>query len=103
MDNKLGLTVLVDFLKRYYQPNHEVVVYEAAQYAICKPIIQRVSLSELPEAETNVISTLYVPPKQPSPSIDYKMADRLGLLPEFPEVNSNPLLNKLFRFTHKHK
>jgi len=100
--SKHGLTVLVDYLKHYYDADHEVVVYQAAQYAIYKPIIQRVLLSNLHEAQINVFSTLYVPPKGQAP-LDYGMVDRLGLLSELKEVNSNPFINKLFRFTHKNK
>lgn len=62
-DNKSGLIILRDFLKKYYDTGHEVVVYEAAQYAVCKPVIQHLPLSRLNEAHVDLASTLYVPPK----------------------------------------
>jgi uncharacterized protein YabN with tetrapyrrole methylase and pyrophosphatase domain len=98
--SKHGLTVLVDYLKHYYDADHEVIVYQAAQYAIYQPIIQRVLLSKLSQAQISVFSTLYVPPKEQAP-LDYGMVNRLGLLSELQEVKSNPFINKLFRFTHK--
>jgi uncharacterized protein YabN with tetrapyrrole methylase and pyrophosphatase domain len=98
--NKHGLIMLVDLLKKYYDPSHEVVVYEEAQYAICKPIFQLFPLSKLTQANVNLASTLYVPPKEQAP-LDYGMVNRLGLLSELEEVKSNPFINKLFRFTHK--
>jgi uncharacterized protein YabN with tetrapyrrole methylase and pyrophosphatase domain len=100
--SKHGLNVLVDYLKRYYDADHEVIVYQAAQYAIYKPIIQHVILSNLSQARINVFSTLYVPPKEQA-SLDYGMINRLGLLSELEQVKSNPIINKLFRFTHKNK
>jgi uncharacterized protein YabN with tetrapyrrole methylase and pyrophosphatase domain len=77
--NKASLAVLVDSLKKYYGSNHEVFVYQASEYAICKPLIQRLPLSKLSDkAYVDDFSTLYIPPKMSAP-IDYKMAYRLGL------------------------
>jgi uncharacterized protein YabN with tetrapyrrole methylase and pyrophosphatase domain len=100
--SKRGLSVLEDYLKQYYDPDHKVIVYEAAQYAISKPNIQRVHLSDLAESQVNVLSTLYVPPEDTA-NINYSMANKLGLLSELREVKSNPFINKLFQFTHKNK
>jgi uncharacterized protein YabN with tetrapyrrole methylase and pyrophosphatase domain len=61
--NKSGLIILRDFLKKYYDTDHEVVVYEAAQYAVCKPVIQCLPLSKLDQAYVDLGSTLYIPPK----------------------------------------
>jgi uncharacterized protein YabN with tetrapyrrole methylase and pyrophosphatase domain len=97
--NKAGLIMLVDFLKKYYDPSHEVLVYEATQYAICKPIIQLFPLSKLTQANVNLASSLYVPPNESAP-IDCRTTDRLGLS-QFKEVRSDPFINKLFRFKHK--
>jgi len=57
-----GLHVLTEVLREYYASDHEVVVYEASPYLICKPTIIPVELSSLPEARITPISSLYVPP-----------------------------------------
>lgn len=61
-DNHHGATVLVNHLKQYYNPSHEIVLYEAAQYPFFEPKIQRVKLINLPNAIFSRISTLYIPP-----------------------------------------
>ena len=78
-DNRPSLRVLVDFLETYYRPDHEVFIYEASEYAICKPIIQHLALSNLVEsAYIDYGSTLYIPPKiKTHPKIDRKMVHRL--------------------------
>lgn len=98
-DNKPGLVVLTDFLKQYYDSKHEVFVYQAAQFAICKPIIQRIHLYSLPEAYVDYITTLYVPPNISAAdiTIDHKMAQRLGLGSELHAKDFNFSLKKLFR------
>lgn len=100
-DNKNGLIVLTDFLKKYYDSKHEVVVYQAAQYAVCKPMIQRVSLYRLPETYVDYITTLYVPPivTMAQMPIDFKMAQRLGLNSELQAMGLNFSFKKLFRFS----
>jgi len=76
--NLHGLTVLVEVLETHYGSDHEVTVYEAAVYPVCKPVIQRLPLNRLPEAEITEFSTLYVPPKAPAP-VDTDMMARLGM------------------------
>lgn len=77
-----GLTVLSEVLATQYSPDHEVIVYEAAVYPVCQPMIQRLPLARLPEAQITEVSTLYVPPKGPAP-VDVEMMARLGMdMPE---------------------
>lgn len=73
-----GLTVLTEVLAGAYGPDHEVVVYEAAVYPVCEPVIERLPLAGLPGAGITAISTLYVPPRSAAP-IDSEMMTRLGL------------------------
>jgi precorrin-6B methylase 1 len=73
-----GLTVLAEVLGASYGPDHEGVVYEAAIYPVCEPVIQRLPLAQLPEAQLTEISTLYVPPLAPAP-LDAAMMARLGM------------------------
>jgi uncharacterized protein YabN with tetrapyrrole methylase and pyrophosphatase domain len=71
-----GLAVLVEVLAEYYGPDHEVVVYEAAIYPDCEPVIQQIPLTKLAGARTTRFSTLYVPPKV-SASVNIDMLLRL--------------------------
>jgi uncharacterized protein YabN with tetrapyrrole methylase and pyrophosphatase domain len=73
-----NLQVLVDVLLEHYDPGHEVVLYLAAQYVSCDPMIDRVALSKIPEASISNVTTLYVPPRDIAP-IDYDILDRLGI------------------------
>jgi uncharacterized protein YabN with tetrapyrrole methylase and pyrophosphatase domain len=75
--NEEGLAILIEVLQEDYGAEHEVVVYEAAQWTIAEPSIQRVALAELGGARITPISTLYVPAK-PDVPIDQEMSGRLG-------------------------
>ena len=57
-----GLAVLQRRLLDTYPPEHPAIVYEAAQYPICPPLIHSTPLAALTEAPVTVRSTLYVPP-----------------------------------------
>ena len=61
-DNRLGAKILLDYLKQYYNLDHEVVLYEAAQYPGFEPRIDRLILEQLPDATFSRLSTLYIPP-----------------------------------------
>lgn len=56
------LSVLSRHLRHHYDADHEVIVYEASPYPVTGPVVQRVSLDELPSARITPLSTLYVPP-----------------------------------------
>jgi uncharacterized protein YabN with tetrapyrrole methylase and pyrophosphatase domain len=47
-DNKSTLTIMVDFLERYYDPHDQVYIYQAAEYAICEPIFNVFLYLKLP-------------------------------------------------------
>ncbi len=58
-----GLPLLVKALEAIYGPSHEVIVYEAARYPVCNPILDRVPIDRLATVPRVVTaSTLYVPP-----------------------------------------
>ncbi len=61
--NRRGLHLLIDVLRREYGEEHEVVVYEAAQYPVADPIILRAPLGQVPDLDITLGSTLFVPPK----------------------------------------
>ena len=49
-----GLKVLAEVLERYYDRDHEVIVYEAAvYYPVCQPVIQPMPLFKLPESQVS--------------------------------------------------
>jgi uncharacterized protein YabN with tetrapyrrole methylase and pyrophosphatase domain len=62
LQNKLGLELLLNNLTQHYPPHHEVIIYEAAQYACFHPRITRICLKEIVDVSLTKISTLYVPP-----------------------------------------
>ncbi len=54
--------VLVDLLAEHYPLNHEVILYEAASLPMQQARITHLALSELPNAEMNLKTTLVLPP-----------------------------------------
>lgn len=56
-----GLQALVDKLLRWYPPDHEVILYEAAQLPIEAPRIERLALRDLPAAHYEEYTTLVIP------------------------------------------
>ncbi|HEV8630147.1 MAG TPA: SAM-dependent methyltransferase [Thermoanaerobaculia bacterium] len=76
--NAPGLALLVEALSEIYPAAHEVVVYEAALYPVCEPLVQRVPLADIGRAKVSTYSTLYVPPARQA-SVDEGMRSRLGL------------------------
>lgn len=57
-----GLQALVDKLLRWYPPDHEVILYEAARLPIETPRIERLPLRDLPGAHYEEYTTLVIPP-----------------------------------------
>ena len=56
------LAVLTAALRREYPAGHRIVLYEAAQFPVCKPTILRVRLDRLPRTVIRPATTIYVPP-----------------------------------------
>ncbi|WP_219339652.1 diguanylate cyclase [Luteimonas salinisoli] len=57
-----GLQALVDRLLRWYPPDHEVILYEAARLPIETPRAERLPLRDLPTAHYEEYTTLVIPP-----------------------------------------
>jgi diguanylate cyclase len=57
-----GVQGLVDKLLRWYPPDHEVILYEAARLPIETPRAERLLLRDLPTAHYEEYTTLVVPP-----------------------------------------
>jgi len=56
------LPALAEYLARFYPPDHEVVSYVASPYPIFDPIVHRIPLSSLAEAELPRLTLLYLAP-----------------------------------------
>ena len=76
--NRDGLAALAERLLEEYPPDHEIILYEAAIYPVCDPVITPTPLQDLPRASFHPIATLYVPPLG-KPEVDEVMMRRLGL------------------------
>lgn len=101
--NKSGLVTLGNFLEKYYDRNHEVIVYEAAQFDMSEASIQRLPLSRLAiDGQINRSKILYIPPKRLG-SIDFGMANKLGLRQQFSPVNFRFSMKKLLRLESNDK
>jgi len=77
-DNKNGAVQLINYLKNAYPLDHEVIVYQAAQYPSFEPEITKLPLHKLPDMTYSRISTLYIPPTGQS-LIDDTMLQKLAM------------------------
>jgi uncharacterized protein YabN with tetrapyrrole methylase and pyrophosphatase domain len=57
--------VLVDVLARDYDLDHEVILYKAVTLPVHQPMIARLALRELPDADFDMHATLVIPPAKP--------------------------------------
>jgi tetrapyrrole methylase family protein / MazG family protein len=77
-DNTKGAQFLQNYLAKYYSFDHEVIVYEAAQYPCFKPRIEKMPLAQLSTAKYSSLSTLYVPPSSKR-KLDKKVLAQLSI------------------------
>ena len=61
-DNTCGSNVLSHALAKYYERDHQIILYEAAQYPHLEPRINISTLNELPHADCTQLTTLCSPP-----------------------------------------
>jgi hypothetical protein len=74
-----SLAVLAEHLERSYPASHETIVYEASPYPlVADPVVLRVPLEALPDAEVPLLATLVIPPSR-KPRRDRAAIARLGL------------------------
>lgn len=71
--------VLVDVLARDYDLSHEVIIYRAATLPMQDPLIERIPLGKLPDAQVDMHSTLVIPPARPLEP-DMQIRERLSAL-----------------------
>lgn len=62
INSTIGIEFLTNHLFGFYSTNHNVFIYEAAQYPGFEPKITCIELQELPKSLLGKLSTLYVPP-----------------------------------------
>lgn len=77
-DNKVGLSLLYEYLKKHYPLNHELVSYTAAQYPGMEPTIETFMLAQLQEIVFSRVSSLYIPPFSEVVS-DQPTLEKLGM------------------------
>jgi precorrin-6B methylase 1 len=73
------LEILVDKLQRWYPPDTEVILYEAAQLPVQRYRADRLALSDLPGARYREHTTLVIPPASAPPD-DQETLARLRAL-----------------------
>jgi uncharacterized protein YabN with tetrapyrrole methylase and pyrophosphatase domain len=76
--NRAGLGILAERLLESHGHDHEAVLYEASPFPVGHPTIERVRVRDLPRADVTPLSTLFVPPGEPSRT-NQSMIDRLGI------------------------
>lgn len=77
---RAGLQALVDKLLRWYPPEHEVILYEAARLPIETPRIDRLRLCDLPDARYQEFTTLVILPL--APALDSALDPAAPAMPE---------------------
>jgi uncharacterized protein YabN with tetrapyrrole methylase and pyrophosphatase domain len=78
IDNKQIIKILSSYLSEFYDRDHEVFLYEAAQYPSFDPLIQKINIANLHDGNFSPITSLYVPPMYQS-YYDKEMAKKLGI------------------------
>jgi len=73
-----GLRILTERLLRFYPPEHQVTVYEAAKLPICDPVMPVIAVRELADYKIGTVATLYVPAAKAG-TLDQDMVERLHL------------------------
>jgi hypothetical protein len=76
--DKRNLPILQTRLEVEYGPNFECVVYQAAHYPVCGPVIQRIQIRDLTSTPLSGVSTLFFPPLARQ-TIDFDMVKTLGM------------------------
>ncbi len=70
--------VLIDYLLKFYSPDHAVTIYEAARMVFQKALISKKKLSKIKFKDVSPLSTLYIPPARDA-TVDIQMLKQLGI------------------------
>lgn len=93
-----NLKILTEKLLLNYSIEHEVIIYEAAQFPFCKPVINKVPLSQLASSKVSAISTLVVPPLINTSKYDTEILKKLGISEKHMEICVNSKTIKVTTF-----
>ena len=74
-----GLHVLTQVLEKHYDKDHEVIIYQASIFPLCRADIQRVPLMKIQQANISAASTMYIPPRNPQ-TLDEDIIQLLGMV-----------------------
>lgn len=78
-DNSDGISLLTKRLMQFYDAEHKIYLYEAAQYPHIEPLITTIKLGELQNSACSPITTLCIPPAQKSlPNVEMLKALRIA-------------------------
>ncbi|HEX8333182.1 MAG TPA: SAM-dependent methyltransferase [Segetibacter sp.] len=91
-----NVPILAEYLLKYYKPDFEVIVYEAAQYSVCPPVIQKIAVQNLPDADITGVSTLFIPAMYNAP-LHLEAFERLGLQEVFEGRRLVPFNGQVFQ------
>lgn len=78
--DKGRLTLTVEFLNQWYSNDHEVIVYEAPFLPTQTVRMDKIKLSDLPNTQLSMISTLVIPPAKKL-ELDHQTLAKFGLTP----------------------
>ena len=70
------LPLLIERLLELYPAEHEVILYEASPYPVCDPVVVRLPLEAVPDADFSPIVTMVIPPSA-EPVFDQEMLERI--------------------------
>lgn len=76
--DKVGVNLLYERLVKFYPLDHQVIIYEAAQYPGFKPQIKKILLNQLTDTALSPICTLYIKPAG-NTECDYEIARELNI------------------------
>jgi precorrin-6B methylase 1 len=71
-----GLPLLVERLLELYPAEHETILYEASPYPTAEPIVQRLPLRAVADADVSPVVTMVLPPRE-EPEFDREMLERV--------------------------
>jgi uncharacterized protein YabN with tetrapyrrole methylase and pyrophosphatase domain len=71
-----GLPLLVERLLELYPAEHETILYEASPYPTAEPIVERMPLRAVGDADVSPVVTMVLPPRE-EPAFDLEMFERV--------------------------
>ncbi len=77
------IQILVQHLQQWYPPDHQIILYEAADLPIWQHRADTIALTSLPQATLNQITPLVIPPLH-AKKINHNMLDQLGVPADHP-------------------